>query len=436
MLEQITEHLQAHTAVHDWQVELNHKRSHQLFLVGERVESERSVETVRAQVRIYNDHPGPAGDVARGEASFVVLPQDGDTTIARKLEEAVFTAGLTNNPPFGLPGTAEYPVVEVLDHRLAAEPRAVLDELRGQLIAAVSGEPQVRLSSSECFLDVGESELRNSRGIQADVQSSQALFDFVLISSDGKNESEMHIAQQRRRAADFDVPALVARKAAQARDALRATVPPRHSGPVVISREALLDMLTFFRAQTAAQSKFQKLSQLELGQSVFGPREVRGEPLHLCSDALLPFGLNSGPCDAEGLPGRNVTIVQDNVLQRFWAGQRYAEYLGIEPTGAFGNLVIPPGTTPLAELLAGGPLMHIVAFSDMMPNMVTGDVVAEIRLGYLVEGERVTPIKGGALSTNLYDGFAQATYAWETAFLGEYFGPEAIRFEQMIIAGE
>ncbi|MBC8447936.1 MAG: hypothetical protein H8D78_09315 [Chloroflexi bacterium] len=436
MLEQIIKQLRSHTAVHDWQVQLSRKRSHQLFLVGERVESERSVETVRAEVRIYNDHPGPEGDVARGEASFVVLPQDGDTAIAHKLEEAAFTAGLTNNPPFGLPGPADYPAVEVLDRRLAEEPQAVLDELRGQLIAAVGGEPQVRLSSSECFLDVGKSELRNSRGIQAAVRSSQALFDFVLISSDGENESEMHIAPQRRRAADFDVPALVARKAAQARDALRATVPPRHSGPVVISREALLDMLAFFRMQTAAQSKFQKLSQLELGQSVFGPREVQGEPLHLRSDALLPFGLHSGPFDAEGLPGQNVAIVEDNVLRRFWAGQRYAEYLGIEPTGALGNLVIPPGSTPLAELLAGGPLIHIVAFSDMTPNMVTGDVVAEIRLGYVVEGDRATPIKGGALSSNLYDGFAQATYAREMVFLGEYFGPEAIRFEKMVVAGE
>ncbi|MDH7487218.1 MAG: metallopeptidase TldD-related protein [Anaerolineae bacterium] len=436
MLEQIIRHLQAHTAVHDWQVELNHKRSHQLFLVGERVESERSVETVRARVRIYNDHPGPEGDLARGEASFVVLPQDDDTAIARKLEEAVFMAGLVSNPPFGLPGPADYPAVEVLDPRLAEEPRAVLDELRGQLIAAASRQPQVRLSSSECFLEVGESELRNSRGVQAAVRSSQALFDFVLISSDGANESEMHTAQQRRRAADFDVPALVARKAAQARDALRATVPPGHRGPVVISREALLDMLAFFRVQSSAQSKFQKLSQLEVGQSVFGLREVRGEPLHLRSDALLPFGLNSGPCDAEGLPGRDVVIIEDNVLRRFWANQRYAEYLGIEPTGAFGNLVIPPGTTPLAELLADGPLIHIVAFSDMVPDMVTGDVVAEIRLGYVVDGDRVTPIKGGALSANLFDGFAQATYAREVAFLGEYLGPEAIRFEQMVIAGE
>ena len=422
--------------MHDWQVEFNRKQSHQLFLIGERVESLRTVETVRAQVRIYHDHPSPEGEMARGEATFTVHPQDGEAAIAHKLGEAVFMAGLTNNPPFGLPGPACYPVVEVLDPRLAAEPQEVLDELRGQLIAAASREPQVRLSSAEFFLDVGERELYNSRGIQAGVQSSQALFDLVIISSEGGNESEVHIAQERRRAADFDVPALVARKAAQARDALRATVPAKHAGPVVISREALLEMLAFFRMQTAAESKFQKLNQLELGESVFGPREVKGEPLCLRSDALLPFGLRSGPFDAEGLPGRDVSIVEDNVLQRFWAGQRYAAYLSIEPTGAFGNLVIPPGSTPLADLLAAGPLIHIVAFSDVTPNLVTGDVVAEIRLGYGVDGDRVTPIKGGALSANIYDAFANAIYSRETAFLGEYQGPEAIRFAEMVVAGE
>ncbi len=436
MLVQIIKQLRSHTAVHDWQVEFNRKRSHQLFLVGERVESLRTVETVRARVRIYNNHPSPEGETARGEATFIVHPQDGEAAIARKLEEATFVAGLVSNPPFGLPGPAEYPVVEVLDTRLRDQPQAVLDELRGQLIAAASVELQVRLSSAEFFLDVGESELRNSRGIQAAVQSSQALFDFVIISSDGGKESEVHIALRRRRAADFNVPALVARKAAQARDALQASVPSKHTGPVVISREALLEMLAFFRFQTAAQSKFQKFTQLEVGENVFGSREVKGEPLTLRSDALLPFGLRSGPFDGEGLPGRDISIIEDSVLQRFWAEQRYAEYLGIEPTGAFGNLIIPPGATPLAELLADGPLIHIVAFSDVTPNMVTGDVVAEIRLGYALDGDRVTPIKGGALSTNLYDAFANAAYSRETVFLGEYQGPEAIRFGEMVVAGE
>jgi len=435
MLERIIRQLESHSSVHDWQVKLNHKRSHQLFLVGERVESERTVETVRAQVRIFNDHPSPGGETVRGDASFILLPQDGESVIAQKLQEAVFMAGLVGNPPFSLPGPADYPQVEVLDQRLAQEPLTVLGELREQLIASASKEPQVRLSSSECFLDVGDSEFRNSRGIDAAVQSSRAMFDFVLISSDGQDESEMHISQERRRAADFDVPALVSRKATQARDALRATLPAKHEGAVVISREALLGMWSFLRMQTSAQGKFQKLSQLEVGESVFGEREVMGDPLNLRSDGVLPFGLRSGPFDAEGLPGQDVAIVEDNTLCRLWASQRYAEYLGLEPTGAFGNVVVPPGRTPLADLLAAGPVIHIVAFSDMMPNMVTGDVIAEIRLGYAIDGDTVTPVKGGALSTNVYDALSSATYSQESVFLGEYQGPEAIRFAQMAVAG-
>ncbi len=50
---------------------------------------------------------------------------------------------------------------------------------------------------------------------------------------------------------------------------------PTRCGP------ALLELLDFFRFQTSGQSKFQKATQLELGQSVFGAREVQGEPLTL-----------------------------------------------------------------------------------------------------------------------------------------------------------
>jgi predicted Zn-dependent protease len=436
MLQPIITQLRKHPAIHDWQVEINRTRSHQRFLVGEEVESVRTLETVRAQVSIYNDHPSPQGNAARGEASFVVLPQDGPSAIASKLDDAVFMAGLVSNPPFSLPGPSDYPLVEVLDLRLLEEPQVVAEELGDSLIAAARREDGVRLSASECFLDVQERELCNSRGIETAVRGSHALFDFELISGDGQKESEVHIDLERRRAADFDVAALVARKAAEARDAARAVVPARHNGPVVISREALLELLDFFRFQTSGQSKFQKATQLEMGQSVFGPREVRGEPLTLRSDALLPFGLNSGPFDAEGLPGLDVTVVQDNVLMRFWAGQRYAEYLGIEPTGQFGNLVMPPGSKPLGELLAGGPLLHIVAFSSLEPDPITGDVVAEVRLGYAIDGSRRTPIKGGALSCNVYDAFAHAAYAREMMFQGRYEGPEAIRFGEMVVAGE
>jgi PmbA protein len=221
----------------------------------------------------------------------------------------------------------------------------------------------------------------------------------------------------------------------EARDALRAKPPREHRGPVIVSREALLEMLDFFRTQTSAQSKFQKLSQLEIGDPVFGDRAVAGEPFTLRSNALLPYGLLSAPFDAEGLPGRDVLVIDQNVLRCPWAGQRYARYLDLEPTGAFANMIVPAGTTPMAELSSDGPVIHIVAFSDVMPNPVTGDVVAEIRLGYLVDGDCVSPIKGGALSTNLFDAFATAVYSSETAFLGRYLGPVGIRFDGLTVSG-
>jgi predicted Zn-dependent protease len=76
-----------------------------------------------------------------------------------------------------------------------------------------------------------------------------------------------------------------------------------------------------------------------------------------------------------------------------------------------------------------------VAFSWFTPNEITGDFSSEIRLGYLVEGDRRTPFKGGTLVGNVIEALANARWSAETGFYGDYQGPQTARFSSLAVAG-
>lgn len=444
MLQRTVEALRKEEGVHDWLARHIRKTSTQYYVIGSRPESRRRVQSEKVVVTVMNDHgPSDGGQGrARGEAQVTVLPGDlgAETGLRHKLGQAVFMARLADNSLYGLPAPTEYPAVELADPVIQSRPQQVAEELVQRLLKALADENDVRLSSAEAFVEEIQIELQNSRGCHGHQTQTSLLLDWVLLAASTKDEMESHIAIERRRAADLDAPALVRRYAQYARDALVATPPRTGTFPVVVSDEALEELLVSqgyspLIYRSSAQLKYQRMTPWEVGASVFA-RAPSGDAFTMYSDALLPFGMRSGTFDAEGLACQRLPIIENGVLSRFWAEQRYAEYLGVPATGTFGNMEIAAGARPFSGLLDDdATLYHIVAFSAMSPDPLTGDFVGEIRLGYELTAGRARPIRGGSISGNLFDVLARAQLSRETAFLGDYSGPRAMRFADVTVAG-
>lgn len=441
-LETVTQALERQAGVSDWQAQRLIQRSAQRFLIGNQTEAQRLVAKEQVKARIYNDHPSQAIQ-ARGATSRILLPEE-IADLARlqhRLEEAVFIAGLTHNPPYTLPRppVAGYPAVETVDAALAASDEArlaALSELSERLQAVAAAEPGIRLSSAELFATASEITLRSSRGIAASRSETEIFCDLVLLASDSTQTAEYHAMPRRRRLADLNIEAIVQRSAGYARDSLRAATPSTHEGPVVISGEALVDLFPPLIFHSSARAAYQSLSRFTLGAPICGDIPIQGDHLTFISNALLPFGQASAPFSDEGLPGERVVLIEDHHLRARWAEQRYADYLNTPPTGSFANIEIPPGIHAVQDLLENKePMYHLVAFSWLNPDELTGDFVAEIKLGYRLERGQAIPIKGGSLSGNLFEALAQVRFSRETQFTGCYSGPQALRFERLIIAG-
>ncbi len=441
MLDKVVRALRTQPGVDDWLVRLVRKTSTQYYTIGARPESRREVDSEHAVVTVMNDHPGAreAEGIKRGEAQLTVLPTD-LARLPEKLEEAVFMASLTDNPPYEPAQPASYPEVDLVDREIQSEPHQVAERLVAQLIQALAGEKNVRLSSAEVFLETSHIALANSRGASGEQLRTDLLVDFVLLASGRDNEMESHIALERCRTADLDMAKLARQQAQYARDAIAAGTPRTGVFPVLISDEALAELFMsggesplVFRS--SAQIKYQQLTTWKVGQSVL-LAEPTGDPFTMYSDTLVPFGTRSGRFDHDGLPGQRTVIVENGVLRRLWASNRYAQYLGIDASGTFGNMELATGSTPYIDLQDDAePLYHIVAFSAMSPDPITGDFVGEIRLGYELEDGHRRPIRGGSISGNLLAALAGAKLSQERTFLGDYVGPRAMRLPQITVAG-
>ena len=443
MLERVIQALESQRGVDDWLVRHVRNESTQYYLAREWPENQRTAQVELFEVEVYNDHPAAqSGQPSRGSASLTLLPGE-DPQSGERIQEAVFMAGLTDNPPYGLPGPAVYPRVLTADRRLQAEPAHVAGELGQQILAAIAEEPTLSLASAEAFVDRRMVALYNSRGIQAQQEGTSLLLDFVLLATDPAtgHETEAHVEVRRRALQTLDLPALVRCQARFARDTLQAREPDTGRFPVIISDDALRDFLTgMFTSpiafRSSAEFKYQGLSPWEIGQSIFGDLEPTGDPLTVYANAILPWGVRSASFDRDGLPGQRLLVIENGVLRNFWATHRYAQYLKVPPTGAFGNLEILPGSMAVADMWRDdSPLYHIVAFSSLSPDPVTGNFVGEIRLGYQRRGDQFFPIKGGSLSGNLFGDLATARLSQETVFLGNYLGPQAVYFPSLTVSG-
>lgn len=431
MIETIARALRANPRVHDWQIRQVRTVQHELYLIGDGVEARRTADDLHATVVLYHDRP----DGKRGSATLTFAPSSLDDLAAR-IERGVFMASLAGNPPHRLPEPASAVAVELRDAVLVELPSETIENWRASALAALRDQPGVRLSAAEFFIYDERTDFLNSRGVTASYPSTRGFIELVLLSSDGRAESENYHSLRFRTANDVDWPTIIGERAAFARDMLRVSLPKQHRGPVVISGEPLAGLFEPFFARVDAKNIYSNVFQTRVGDDLFAGRGVAGDPLDLTSDSTLPFGLASAPIDAEGLPARRVPVLRGGRVENLLATKRYADYLGIPATGGVSNIVVGAGSVPAPELLRG-PVYHLVSFADLHADPLTGEFVSEIRLGYEIGADgSVRPVKGGSVAGNVFDAFANCRMSSETCRIGHYCGPRAIRFEELVIAGE
>jgi len=438
MLDTTIAMLKANVRVDDWQLRRKHLVEHQLYLIGTQVESQRRAETDSINIDVFATAAAtaPEADHAKGRGASTLQFTPGiSNDIPERIERALDIAALAITPRYELPEPADYQTVELRDPELAEHPRETMERWRIELQEAVRRENDVRLSAAEFFVGLEANTIMNSCGVQGQYPATRAFIEMVLLAGNRQEENENYFSTTVRATAHLNLSRIVKERATFARDMLTAQTPQSCTGPVIISGEAVAHLFDPFTYRMDGQAIYRKFFNTAIGDDVFGGRAISGDPLDIAVDPTIPYGGASAPFDEEGLPLRRIQLIKQGRVENLMASKRYADYLGIPATGAATNTVVGTGLLAFEQLLRG-PAYHIVAFADFHADPMSGDFVSEIRLGYEIDARgNVTPVKGGAVTGNVFTAFTNCRMSQETARFRRYYGPKAVRFEELAIGG-
>lgn len=439
MIDKIQSQLARFGEITDWKIQHRHVTSYQIYVIGDWLDTLRKVVTDRYVLTIYSLHGNYFGSTDLSIYAHEI------PTLEKRLKKAIFVTSKINNRPFSLQAPLNrYPFVETFDPTLLGNLEELLFvNLADHLIESVNQEKKVRLSSAEFFVEATDIHYLNSRGIDLKWSETEIMFDGVLLSGDQPHEIELHFEPRARRLQDLPIPEIISRKSRFVIDSVTATLPPSGVYPVVVTDEALTGILAPLIQHTSAQFQHRNISRFVQGQPICSVQ--KGDPLTLISNAFIPFGLKTRPIDSDGIPARRFEIIRNGIFETPWSSKQYADYMNIEPTGLVSNIEIPIGHLSTRNLLCSdSPVLQVVAFSAMMPDTISGNFAAEIKLAYLHRNGQAIPIRGGSVSGNLLTGFNHAFFSTESELasyslvldqFGSYRGPSAIRFEQFQVSG-
>jgi PmbA protein len=191
--------------------------------------------------------------------------------------------------------------------------------------------------------------------------------------------------------------------------------PPPSKAPVLFTAKAA-DML-WGTVQAALNGK-----QVWEGASPWGERRGQAILSDLLTLSQVPdAGPFSCPFDDEGTPTQAVTFIEKGVLQSFYAdrtigralktgttGNGFRSGLGSYPTPELFNLLVAPGQTPLADLIAGvedGLILDQILGGGAG---ISGEFSINVDLGYRIkQGKIVGRVKDTMVSGSVYSALKQ-----------------------------
>ena len=396
----------------------------QLYLLKDSIESKRTIESHYYDVTVYADHKS-AGKKLRSEYNFIYKP-GGDLNFY--LEQAKFACSLVKNRHYDLLRAVEPPNVEVLDPRLD-DSTATGADLADIIYKSARGAG-VRLSSAEIYLKRSEITLKTSTGIECSKIKGLIEIEITLIGSEGAKEQEMNFQVKRRRIDDLRLQERIAEYVKHTINTLNVKIPNSGKSNVLFNAADIYGLMSPIIFHSSGRAKDQGMSRFNLNEALVDQSE---NDLTIKTSGIIPFGLYSDPFDDDGIPGQEHTIIDHGIFKKHWTTKRYADYLGVEPTGSFKNLVIEPAPDSSA---AHDNYYEIVQFSDLSPDPITGDLVAEIRFGYHVQNGKRTPIKGGSVGCNVFEALKNTCFSMDTTFEGRYLGPKFVILKDLSISGQ
>jgi len=404
----------------DWTIVEGKNEGAELYFVKKQLDTRRAKDTTLYHVTVYRNEGGKTG-----QTQIKLLASYSDEKMIQDLRDAYTAAGFAMNPGYSLPEPVKAPVVKK-EGPLYELPLA---EIAGRLAkAAFSADTRKDsfLNSLEVFVNRGTVRVLTSRGTDVSWETADVHGEFVVQIREPEDVEMFFLF-----AYDTLAEEALAEKVGEAllfvKDrAVASNVLPSGTYDVLISGENAAEFMNYYGARSSSQMIYAKYSQWEIGKNVTG---AEADPLDLMLRATAPYS-------AEGIPMKDRPLLEKGVLRTIHGGSRFAQYLGIEPTGAYGKMSCENEGKASFKQFCEKPVIWPVMFSSFDVDPMSGDFGGEVRLGYWFRDGFPVPVTGFSISGNLIEAQKTMETTTDRYTSKAYDGPLAFLVKNVTVAGK
>lgn len=329
--------------------------------------------------------------IVGGKTGFVSSSDLRPEALDRVCRQAVLMAGVGEKDEFAglpaelgaLPDAAALRIFDPELPRLSTEKK--LDLARAAEAAARAADPRVTKVEGASFSNTLTTiTLVNSTGRSAQYQGTQANMGLQAFCGQGEGKSQSAgYFTAKRFLSELKSPEFVGKESARmAVEKLNPVKISTRRAPVLMHPDISSGWLQNMAGAFAGDQVFKKASYLteKLGQ------KVASSLITIVDDGTLPGGTSTTTFDGEGSPTRRNMLLEEGVVRMFLYDCYNARKAGKSPTGnaqrgydsvpgiGTRNLMIVPGTTPLAELMrVYDSFFYMTDQGAFGYNAVTGD---------------------------------------------------------------
>lgn len=408
----------------NWRIREIKEETAELFFVRKQLDTRRIKDTCKYEVTVFCDTE-KNGKPMRGATNVLLTASMNDETLTEKIKGAYFAAQFAANPHYDLPDavTAD-PICKT--GTLAEQPLMDSAYAMAKALYAPDTREDAFVNSAEVFVSRISRRILSSEGTDVFYTDANVNGEFVA-QCKSPEDVEMHHTFSYDELNTEALSQKVAESLTFVCDRANAKRVLRSGNyDLVLSGNAVPTVLSYYVSRSSASMLYAKYSGWNVGDDV--QKADGGEALDLTLCATVPY-------DAEGIPMQDLPLLENGKLLSVHGANRFCRYLGVKPTGSFAKVSCANGTVPF-DTLKKEPCLWVVAFSDFQMDDFSGHFGGEIRLAYLIEGGKVTPVTGGSVNGSLLDAQGNMTFAAERYWTARYDGPYAVRFANISVAGE
>lgn len=391
--------------------------SYEVFFVHRKLETVRATDTESTDVTVYVRHDGKLGDSA-----FTLYASMTEADAAAKVAAAASRALLVSNEPYELPegGAGEFSLpTNFTDYAMPDLAAAVADA-----VFAADCLEGGSINATEIFLYKDTVRVRSSRGIDKTQVKYHAMIEAIPTWNEGGESVELY---EDHRFTEFDpaaVTAEIGRKMREVRDRQSAVKPQTPMNvDVVLNPHEISSLLRNITRNMDYSTVYSHSNLYALGDDL--QKDGTGDKLTVTMAGALEGSIHSAAFDGDGLELKPACVIRDGVVSSLFGGSRFAQYLKAEPTGYLNCVSLEPGTLT-EDALANMTYLECVSLSGLQVDLRNDYIGGEIRLAYLHEGGRVTPVTGISMSAKVSAVLGSLGLSDTVTVSGTYRGPDKL----------